>query len=178
MTSVERSYKTIPSENAFFTVVSALYLDNFAFTPAELATASGTFTTNAHTYTVQNLGSVINVTSPATAATGVYGLTADLAVAADAANTIYVNGSNLIAVGSILRDLGKTLYVQQNGVNVQIFKYVAYVNNVTGEGAFPTASSNGENLSCGFYLPVWSADGSFTAGDNYSKMVMIARTGF
>ena len=178
MTSVERSYSTIPAGSGFYTVVATLYLNKVAFTPTELAAVGGTFTTNSHTYTVQNLGSVLNVTSPATAATGVYGLTEDLAVAADTANTIYVASNNQIAAGSILRDLGKTLYVQQNGANVQIFKYVAYVNNVTGEGAFPTASSNGENLSCGFYLPVWSADGSYTSGNNYSHMVSIARTGY
>jgi hypothetical protein len=124
------------------------------------------------TYTVENLGSVLNVTS-GTAATagGAYALTAALATAAGTNASINVGGTT-IGVGKILRDLGKTLYVQQDGQNVQIFKLVSYVNNVTGEGAYPTAQTGGVNNLNGFYIPVWSADGST------SRMVAVARTGY
>lgn len=169
MTSVERSYSTIPAGSGFFTVIGTITLANSAFTPNEI---ENNITTS---YTVENLGSVLNVTSGTatdpTAAGGAYALTAALATAAGTNASINVGGAT-IAAGKLLRDLGKTLYVQQDGNNVQIFKLVSYVNNVTGEGAYPTGSTNGVNNLNGFYIPIWSADGST------SRMVAVARTGY
>jgi hypothetical protein len=173
MSSVSRSLKSIPSATGFFNVIAAFNISSGgsykAFTDNEIANNITS------TYTVENLGSVLNVTSGTasdpTATGGAYALTAALASSAQANTSINV-GAATVAVGKILRDLGKTLYVQQNGQNVQIFKLVSYVNNVTGEGAYPTAQTGGVDNLNGFYIPVWSADGST------SRMVSVARTGY
>ena len=108
----------------------------------------------------------MNVTS-GNATTGA----AALVTALHATTTVPTNVSDLVnAANKIVRDMGKTLYLQQNGQNVQIFKYVTVVNNLTGEGAFPVDATNGENDDNGFFVCVWAADGT--------SFVPLARTGY
>ena len=145
MTSVERSYKKIASDTAFLMNISSLCPSTIGFSAADLADNA---TSNA-----QALGSVINVTT---------------GTALQYTSTIIGAGSTaprvVVAAGSLFRDMGKTLYVQQESSNVQIFKYVQLVNGLQSEGV-STVTTNQS-----FYLPVWSANGASTA-----KLV---RTGF
>ena len=161
MSSVARSKASTPSGSGFFTVVGTTTLSALAFTPYEIENLTG------FTGTVQNLGSVLNVTSgaaPNTATVGVAALLTNLAAAADTNNRYF---PATVSTGNILRDMGKTLYVQWNGANVVIFKYVTVVNNVTGEGINPSSTSDN-----GFYLPIWAADPSA------NTVAKVARTGY
>lgn len=161
MSSVARSLNSIPSGNGFFTVVGTTTLADLAFTSYEIENLSG------FTGTVQNLGSVLNVTSgaaPNTADVGVSALLSNLAAAAVTNESYY---PATVTTGKILRDMGKTLYVQWNGANVVIFKYVTVVNNVTGEGINPSSTSDN-----GFYLPIWAANPSA------NTVAKVARTGY
>jgi hypothetical protein len=161
MTSVNRVYTAIPSGNGFFITIDDP--TGKVFNRAAIDAYSGDVL-------FENLGSVLNVTSGTAATTtsgGAKELISDLQ--ANEGNISLQIKARLVANG-IVRDLGKTLYVQQNGQNVQIFKYVTVVYNVTGEGAFPTANVNGVDSDNGFYIPIWSADGT--------GLVPVARTGY
>jgi hypothetical protein len=138
MTSVERSFKNIASDSAFFMNISAISPSTIGFTAADLA--------DNESVNAQKLGSVINVTE---------------GTAIQYTSTIIGGGSSApagaVAAGSLFRDMGKTLYVQQESSNVQIFKYVQLVNGLQSEGV----STIGASTS--FYLPVWQADGNSAA---------------
>jgi hypothetical protein len=157
MSSVSRSNAAIPLGNGFFITINSPI--NKVFTQATLDAYSGAIT-------VENLGSVVNVTS-GNATTGAKALNTAL-IAANGGVSTAISGQ--FGANKIVKDLGKTLYLQQNGQNVIIYKYVTIVFNVTGEGAYPTASVSGEDSDNGFYLPVWSADSTL--------LVPVVRTGY
>jgi len=71
-------------------------------------------------------------------------------------NGFTVSTAKLADSGNLLRDMGKTLYVQDNGVNVEIYKLVQLVN-----GDFEDA----------FYALVWEAAGT-------NDVVQLVRTGY
>ena len=161
MSSIPRSNASIPSGSGFF--LTRADASALVFNLADIAAYPGTIV-------FENLGSVLNVTS-GTAATTTSGGAKELITYLQANTTVSsVLKGNINAANKIVRDLGKTLYVQQNGQNVVILKYVTVVANVTGEGALPTATSGGVNSDNGFFIPVWSADGS--------GLVPVVRTGY
>ena len=157
MSSIPRSNASIPSGSGFF--LTSADASGVVFNLADIAAYSGAIV-------FENLGSVLNVTS-GNATTGAKALITALQTSTTVSAVLK---SNINAANKIVRDLGKTLYVQQNGQNVRIFKYVTVVANVTGEGALPTATSGGVNSDNGFFIPVWSADGT--------GLVPVVRTGY
>jgi hypothetical protein len=161
MTSVERSYSTIPAGSGFF--ITLADASDKVFNLADIAAYSGAIV-------FEDLGSVLNVTSGTAATTSSGGAKELVTYLQDNTTVSTVLSDTVDEANKIVRDLGKTLYVQQNGQNVQIFRYVTAVSNVTGEGALPTASVSGVNSDNGFFIPVWSADGT--------GLVPVARTGF
>ena len=149
MSSVERSYSAINSSNGFLVNVASLTPRTLGFTVASLDSAL-----IANAATVQDLGTVANVIS-GTAATFIAAVQLGKT---DVSNTPASAGANLY------RDMGKTLYVQENGKNVLIYKLVQLVSGAASEGiASPQVAS--------YYLPVWAAAG---AGSTAS----LARTGY
>ena len=147
MTSVERSYKNIASDTAFFMNISTLFPSTIGFTAADLADRA---TSNA-----QALGSVINITTGTA-----IGYTSTIIGAGSTAPRV------VVAAGSLFRDMGKTLYVQQESSNVQIFKYVQLVNGLQSEGVSTVTTLQS------FYLPVWAAEGTTTS------VAKLVRTGY
>ena len=71
-------------------------------------------------------------------------------------NGFSVTTTQLASSGDLLRDMGKTLYVQDNGKNIEIYKLVQAVN---------------ANFEDAFYALVWQAAGTTSA-------VTLVRTGF
>ena len=159
MSSISRSNASIPSGNGFFITIAS---------PADKVFTQATLDAYSGSITLENLGSVVNVTS-GNATTGAKALNTPL-IGGTPAGGVSAEISVEFGVGKIVKDLGKTLYLQQNGQNVIIYKYVTIVNNVTGEGAYPTAASGGVDSDNGFYLPVWSADSTL--------LVPVVRTGY
>ena len=146
------SYKSINAENAYLMNLSTFAPSTIGFTAADLSnTAVNT------TYKTQQLGSVVNVTS---------GLATNFTSTITTSNTIPLISA---PAGTLFRDMGKTLYVQQGTSNVQIFKYVQLVNGLGSEGVSTIGGANSGSFTPCFYLPVWSA-----AGTSVAKLV---RTG-
>jgi len=126
MSSVPRSSRGINSNVQFFVALGAVDGVTVDNVNAEIAALS------AAGDLLGNLGSVINVNGLFTPNTTL----------------------NAAASGDLLRDMGKTLYVQDNNVNVEIYKLVQLVNGPNGDV---------------FYALVWAANGNG---------VQLVRTGY
>jgi len=137
MSSIERSYRAIDSNVKFFICVSNV--SNIGFTVSDLESKileQASF--------VEWLGSVVNAT----------GISASSFVSS-------ISPSIDISGGELLRDMGKTLYIQDNATNYSIYKLVQQVDGAESEGV-PNNST--------FNVPNWNASGSNIAN--------LARTGY
>lgn len=131
MSSVGRSARIIDSNVKFFVCVSpptgATGISKSALADAIYAAVGDG--------SAQHLGSVVNVVEGAVLGSGAF-----------------IDQDETITAGEQYRDMGKTLYLQKNGVNEYIFKLVQKVDNADAEGATIADEP--------IYACVWSASGS------------------
>ena len=124
MSSILRAPRQIDSQLRFFVAI-----DSFTpFTPAELHDA---VITNTSSRVTRVDGSVISTSN----ASGFVG-----AIATDGAS---------FSAGNSFRDMGESLYIQEDGVNHYIYRLAQPINGIDTEGV------DGVNV----YLLVWSSAG-------------------
>ena len=141
MSSVSRGPSQLPSNVAYFIAVSVNNGNSTkAFYPSQLAKA---LKDDNEVYVLSSTGSVINTSN-----------------AEAFVNSISSCSAPTWDEGSQLRDLGKTLYIQQNLNNAYIYKLVQYVSGAN-TGGVPTSGA--------FWALVWSAEG---------EDVSLVRTGY
>ena len=152
MSSVNRSYRQIDSNVKFFMCFNTVAA--VGFTPTSLQTAVDDAV---YAGDIQDLGSIINATEE---------------TAKDFIDDVYTAQSVAIAAttGNLYQDMGKTLYIQENGKNVLICKLVSRVDGTVANEGIP-ANVMAVPPTQPYYLPVWSAKTSI-------KVANLARTGF
>ena len=148
MSSVSRAPSQLPSNVAYFvTLCDNSGNSTKAFYPWQLAKA---LKSDNGEYVLSSTGSVINTSN-----------------ADEFVESIPSDCLPRWSEGVQLRDLGKTLYIEENFQNVYIYKLV---QNVDGEhtGGVPTNREHGTKT---FWALVWAADGD-------DDDVCLVRTGY
>ena len=145
MSSVLASYSQIPVRSKYLFAVTTS--NHGGFTSDQLAAAVASNPSNILTYD----GTILNTVS-----------------AASFLGSIGEESYNAIVTGELYRDLGKKLYVQQNGMSCAIFTYsqAVYDAGLENEGV-----GNAPNL----WICTWQAAG--TACPNQYMMVKVVRAG-